>query len=436
MNRLKLIAILGLLLGSGTAYAQLTGFNGFCEKGATPATVSGLNSTNTLQGVVPGGNAGCLVQVYLTGTTTPAVIKANAGGGTLSNPFRANQNGQWLFFANTGQGYDVVMSGGLAPNAYTTPVTLTDLLVPSGSGGSGTVTNFTAGNLAPLFTTTVNNGSTTPNLAFNLSTAPNLDFFGNVSGSTGAPSYIHFVAGANMTITPSGGNTLTFSSTGGGTGLTGLTGDCLAGDQSTACTVVMVHAFDNTGATPNSRFYIETEVPPAPGATSGSVGLYAENIFNGGGPFGKYALYYDNDDLSEWVSQYIDNSAHTNSYLYGNNSALNIVNDGSPLAGTSQFFFANDYDAIKQRLGIYIDNQNPNSLIQIRSEGTDPTPFLVFGKGTEIIQLEGQEVFTSPISFDPTPVISALKTNIDGGVGTRILKPPASPTLPLWNTTL
>jgi hypothetical protein len=130
---IKFITIVSFLFGCGSIYAQNGAINGFCVKGATPATTSGLNSTNTLQGVVPGGPAGCLVQVYISGTTTPATIHPNISGGTLFNPFRAALSGQWLFFAATSSKYDVVMSSGLPPNAYTTPVTLTGL----GSGGGG-----------------------------------------------------------------------------------------------------------------------------------------------------------------------------------------------------------------------------------------------------------------------------------------------------------
>lgn len=137
MNRIKIITIISLLFGCGEIYAQNGAINGFCEKGATPATTSGLNSTNTLDGIVPGGPAGCLVQVYLTGTVTPATIFSNISGGTLTNPFRATLSGQWLFFAATSSKYDVVLSSGLPPNAYTTPVILTGLGSGTGGGGGG-----------------------------------------------------------------------------------------------------------------------------------------------------------------------------------------------------------------------------------------------------------------------------------------------------------
>ena len=54
---------------------------------------------------------------------------------------------------------------------------------------SGTVTSFSAGNLSPLFTTTVATSTTTPALSFSLSNAAGGTVFGNATGSSGAPSY-------------------------------------------------------------------------------------------------------------------------------------------------------------------------------------------------------------------------------------------------------
>jgi hypothetical protein len=56
-------------------------------------------------------------------------------------------------------------------------------------GGSGTVTNFSAGDLSPLFTTTETNTTTTPALSFTLSNAAAHTFFGNNTGSSGAPAF-------------------------------------------------------------------------------------------------------------------------------------------------------------------------------------------------------------------------------------------------------
>jgi hypothetical protein len=56
--------------------------------------------------------------------------------------------------------------------------------------GSGTVTSFSAGNLSPLFTTSVATPTSTPALSFTLSNAAAHTFFGNNTGSTTAPAFV------------------------------------------------------------------------------------------------------------------------------------------------------------------------------------------------------------------------------------------------------
>jgi hypothetical protein len=59
----------------------------------------------------------------------------------------------------------------------------------NGSGGSGTLTTITSGNLSPLFTVNITNPTTTPALAFTLSNASANTVFANCTGSTAAPSF-------------------------------------------------------------------------------------------------------------------------------------------------------------------------------------------------------------------------------------------------------
>jgi hypothetical protein len=59
----------------------------------------------------------------------------------------------------------------------------------AGGGGSGTVTTFSAGNLSPLFTSSVATATTTPALSFTLSNAAAHTFFGNNTGSSAAPAF-------------------------------------------------------------------------------------------------------------------------------------------------------------------------------------------------------------------------------------------------------
>ena len=64
-----------------------------------------------------------------------------------------------------------------------------------GPGGGGTVTSFSAGNLSPLFTSSVATETTTPALTFALSTqTANYVFAGPTSGGAAAPTFRALVA--------------------------------------------------------------------------------------------------------------------------------------------------------------------------------------------------------------------------------------------------
>lgn len=63
--------------------------------------------------------------------------------------------------------------------------TRTDCTFPGGA----TVTTFSAGNLSPLFTTSVANATTTPALSFSLTNAGGGTVFGRSAGTSGAPAY-------------------------------------------------------------------------------------------------------------------------------------------------------------------------------------------------------------------------------------------------------
>lgn len=72
---------------------------------------------------------------------------------------------------------------------------ITAATVSGGGGGSGTVESFTAGNLSPLFTSSVANGTTTPALTFSLSSqSANRIFAGPTTGSAAVPTFRALVA--------------------------------------------------------------------------------------------------------------------------------------------------------------------------------------------------------------------------------------------------
>ncbi len=137
----KIVWLFPLLLAA-PLFAQTDAFSGYCNRGGQSVSVSGLNSTNKFQNVIPH----CTVSVYFTGTTTLVPgnqIFSNALSTVLGNPFTADAltsltPGKWLFYADDGQGYDVIGSGGDAPNTYPSPVPLcVDCIVKSGGGSGG-----------------------------------------------------------------------------------------------------------------------------------------------------------------------------------------------------------------------------------------------------------------------------------------------------------
>ncbi len=119
----KITVLVILLFAAAAAGAQTAAINGYCAAGAAKALTSGLPSSNYQQELIPQ----CTVTVYLTGTVTLATIYSTGSGGALTNPFTANTDSSWLFFAAVSQGYDVVMSGGNPPNVFPAPKTLTGL---------------------------------------------------------------------------------------------------------------------------------------------------------------------------------------------------------------------------------------------------------------------------------------------------------------------
>jgi hypothetical protein len=89
------------------------------------------------------------------------------------------------------------------------------------ASGAGTVTNFSAGDLTPIFTTTEATTTTTPALSFVLSTAAAHTYLGNNTGSTAAPQYSALVA-ADIP-------TLNQNTTGTAAALTANGSNCAAG---------------------------------------------------------------------------------------------------------------------------------------------------------------------------------------------------------------
>lgn len=111
---------------------------GFCQQGGIAFPQPHYGGPSFLMGSYPG----CLVTVYLTGTTTLATLYSDNNNTPASNPFQADSvTGLYFFYADNGH-YDVNTSGGQIPTAYTLgDVFLNDL---SGLPNGTTELNYTA----------------------------------------------------------------------------------------------------------------------------------------------------------------------------------------------------------------------------------------------------------------------------------------------------
>lgn len=85
-----------------------------------------------------------------------------------------------------------------APGTNTTQLATTAYVLQNGGGGSGTVSNFTAGALSPIFTTSVSAPTTTPALTFNISNfIAHGVLVGPTTGSPAAPT-VRVLAAADL----------------------------------------------------------------------------------------------------------------------------------------------------------------------------------------------------------------------------------------------
>ncbi len=110
--------------------AQVGAIQGHSYLGGQQAVVSGMPSTNYLNGIVPYAT----VTVYLAGTQTQATIYSDGNLTPMSNPFHSNavvpggtDPGGYLFFASTNVGLDVCFSGGIYPNEYASTLCMKDI---------------------------------------------------------------------------------------------------------------------------------------------------------------------------------------------------------------------------------------------------------------------------------------------------------------------
>jgi hypothetical protein len=142
MRRLATLLMLVCLAAFVPAAQAMERAYGWCTQGGVRVYVSNVGSATQSPSFTPTyfqqSYPNCTVTVYLTGTTTPATLFSDNSSTPLSNPFTANSNGYWRFYAADGR-YDVRFSGGGIPSPFTTAdVQLCDPVSCGGGGGGGT----------------------------------------------------------------------------------------------------------------------------------------------------------------------------------------------------------------------------------------------------------------------------------------------------------
>lgn len=171
---------------SGTGAPSYVAFDSTQIAIAGPYHTQGYNDLRyapiSVVGTVTTFSSGNLSPLFTTSVSTATITPAqtfalsNAAASTVFGRFTSTGAPSYI----TGLDSSFLATGFHTQNYYDlrfAPIT-----------SNGTVTNFTAGNLSPLFTSSVATSTTTPAHTFSLTSAGGYTFFGRLSGS-GTPAY-------------------------------------------------------------------------------------------------------------------------------------------------------------------------------------------------------------------------------------------------------
>ncbi len=240
--RLADIATGNVLLSGGSGTAPLWGKIGLTShvNGVLPIANGGTNSSIALSGKsLMVSDGGAIVQAPLM--TDGQVIVGKSGEAPqqvlLSGDATINNAGSLLIsndaittskILNNAVSYSKIQAVSatskiLGSSQTTTNVqeislgsglTLTGTTLTS-YGLGGTVTDFTSGNLSPLFTTSVATSTTTPALSFTLSNAGAYSIFGNFAGTSAPPTFFSPILASPLFANQGSANTILHGNSGG-----------------------------------------------------------------------------------------------------------------------------------------------------------------------------------------------------------------------------
>jgi hypothetical protein len=200
---------------SSGVFSDVTVGSGLTLSGGTLTSTGGGSGTVTTVSVV---SANGLAGTVATATTTPAITLSTSITGVLKG------NGTAISAATAGTDYQAPITLTTTGTSGAATFSSNTLNIPQYSGGGGGVSSFSGDG------TVISNSSSTGAVTATLASAAAHTVLGNFTGSSAAPTY-----GAPFTLTTTGSSgASTFSagtlnipqySGGGGSGITGLTGD-------------------------------------------------------------------------------------------------------------------------------------------------------------------------------------------------------------------